>query len=374
MRIVLFASAYAPHVGGVEELTSRLAARLREAGDAVEVWTIRHPASLPAEETIGGVLVRRFVLPLPPARPLAALRALVGARRALAELRRATAAFRPDVVNVQCFSGNGAYAPMLGVPLVVTLQGEITMDDSAIFQRSLAMRLALRRAFHAAAAVTACSAFALEQARLFGLRSGAGMVIPNGVEPHEQVEPVPVPVPRARFVLSFGRVVRMKGFDLLLEAFALVARDRPDVALLVGGDGPELPGLRARAAELGLEDRVLLPGPLTRGEVAWATENAAAFALPSRAEAFGIVVLEALRAGCPVVVTSRGGATEIVRDDVEGLVADPNDVAAFAAALARVLDDRELRARFAAAGPTRAAEFSWERITQRYRALYAGVA
>ena len=65
MRIALLPSAYAPSVGGVEELTRRLAGRLVTAGDEVEIWTIRHPAGLPADELVDGLRVRRFVLPMP---------------------------------------------------------------------------------------------------------------------------------------------------------------------------------------------------------------------------------------------------------------------------------------------------------------------
>ena len=65
MRIALLPSAYAPSVGGVEELTRRLAGRLVAGGDQVEIWTIRHLASMPADELIDGLRVRRFTLPMP---------------------------------------------------------------------------------------------------------------------------------------------------------------------------------------------------------------------------------------------------------------------------------------------------------------------
>ena len=113
MRIVLLPSAYAPAIGGVEELTARLARRLRELGDEVEVWTHHDPPQLPTDEVLDAVRVRRFALPMPRAAP----RALVGFSRAAAQARApllaAADAFRPDVLHVQCFSANGAYATWL---------------------------------------------------------------------------------------------------------------------------------------------------------------------------------------------------------------------------------------------------------------------
>ncbi len=376
MRIALLPSAYAPAIGGVEELTARLAHHLMETGDEVEVWTIRHPLELPAREGIDGLTVRRFELPLPRMAVGALLRFPFDRRHALGELAAAAAAFDPDVLHVQCFSANGVYATWLarrlGVPLVVSLQGETLMDDHDIYERSLALRLGLRRGLRRAAAVTGCSRFVLADAeRRFGLAPGKGEVIPNGVDLAELAQPESLHLPFERFILGLGRIVEKKGFDLLLAAFARLADRHSGLGLVIGGDGPARPALLSSVAEMGLGDRVVLPGPLDRGQVAWAMQTADVFVLPSRVEPFGIVVLEALRAGCPAVVSSRGGATEIVRDGEDGLVADPFDAEALAGAIERVLADDGLAARLAEAGRARATEFAWDGIADRYRPLYA---
>ena len=375
MRIALLPSAYAPAVGGVEELTRRLACRLVAAGDEVEVWTIRHPPSLPASESVDDVRVRRFRLPLPALRPASLVRFPAGARGAFGDLDAAAREFRPDVLHVQCFSAQGAYATALAarraLPLVVTLQGETVMDDGDVYERSIAFRTALRLGLRQAAAVTACSSFVLDDARRFGLV--AGEVVPNGVEPAGEAEPEPFDLP-ARFVLGLGRLVTKKGFDLLVDAFARLAARHPDVDLVIAGDGPARAELARRAAELSLRGRVHLPGALSRGRVAWAMANADVFVLPSRVEPFGIVVLEALRAGRPVVVSARGGAGEIVRDGEHGLVADPFDAERLAGAIERLLEDRSLAERLADAGRRRVEAFDWGRVAGRYREIYAAVA
>jgi glycosyltransferase involved in cell wall biosynthesis len=379
MRVALVPSAYAPAVGGVEELTARLARRLLDAGDDIEVWTIRHPADLPEDESVDGVRVRRFLLPM----PRLAARALAGfpreAGRAWTLLVAAAAAFRPDVIHVQCFSANGVYATRLArrlrVPLVLTLQGETVMDDTDIYDRSLALRLSLRWALREAAAVTGCSRFVLADAEArFGLAPGRGSVIPNGVELAEDAAAESLTLPFERFILGVGRVVEKKGFDLLLDAFKQIAPRYQDLGLVIGGSGPARDELARAAAAAGLNRRVALPGTLSRAQVAWAMGAASVFVLPSRIEPFGIVVVEALRAGCPPIVSARGGATEIVRDGVDGIVVDPCDPAALAGAIDRLLTDESLASRLRRSGPVRAADFDWGLIAQRYQTLYEHLA
>jgi len=375
MRIALFPSAYAPAVGGVEELTARLAYHLVDAGDEVEVWTIRHPPGLPEDEDVRGVRVRRFLLPMPRVAPYALAGFPREGARAWTILRAAATEFRPDIVHVQCFSANGAYAAWLAhrlrVSLVLTLQGETVMDDTDIYRRSFSLRLSLRWALRAAAAVTGCSRFVLEDAeRRFGLAPGRGFVIPNGVELADDAVAERIDLPFERFVLGVGRVVEKKGFDLLLNAFRRIAPRHPDVGLVIGGSGPARDGLIQATAEAGLRERVAFPGTLSRAQVGWALGAASVFVLPSRVEPFGIVVLEALRAGCPAIVSAHGGATEIVRDGVDGLIVDPTDTNELATAIGRLLSDDSLAGRLAGSGRARVASFNWAVITDRYRNLY----
>ena len=100
--------------------------------------------------------------------------------------------------------------------------------------------------------------------------------------------------------------------------------------------------------------------------------GAQVFVMPSRVEPFGIVALEGWRAGTPVIVTARGGAPEFVEDGVSGLVADPEDTTALAAALDRVLSDPVLRERLARSGRERVGQFAWSTIRAQYEEVYSG--
>jgi glycogen(starch) synthase len=385
-RVALVPSAYPPSVGGVEELTRHLALSLVAAGDDVEVWT-GHPDDRAPEtvEVRDGLVVRRFPMPLPATNWAAVTHSATTGLRTMRALRRAVATFRPDILHVQCFGPNGAYAAAVarvtGVPLVVTLQGETMMDDGDLFDVSQVMRAALRSGLRSAAAVTACSAFTLDDAvARFGLPAGRGKVIPNGVALDEGVDrpagaggPVADRLGGTPYVLALGRVVDKKGFDLLLAGYAAMDPTSRTADLVIGGSGPALDALEGQAEASGIADRVHFVGRLAREEVAGVMAGAAAFVMPSRLEPFGIVALEGWRAGTAVIATSRGGAPEFIRDGEDGLLVDPFDTAAVAGVLERVLSDDALRRSIAAAGRERVQEFAWPIVAGRYRELYASV-
>jgi glycogen synthase len=376
--VVLLPSSYPPSLGGVEELSRHLALALVAAGDTVEVWVPTAEATdAPFTTELDGLTVRRFPMPLPSSDRRALARFPTASTRSLLAMRRAAAAFRPDVLHVQCFGPNGIYATALStlcrIPLVVTLQGETVMDDADIFDRSHTMRTGLRWGLRYARTVTGCSTFTLQDARdRFGLGALDGVMVPNGVVVDVgPADPAWEGRPSRPYLLCLGRVVEKKGFDLLLAAYAGVPAEERSVDLVVGGDGSSLAGLRRQAEQLGVGDQVWFPGRLSREEVASAMAGATVFVMPSRLEPFGIVILEAWRAGTPVVATSRGGPPEFVHDGDDGVLVDPFDTAAFTAVLRMLLADPAGRTRIGAAGRSRCAAFDWTVVAGTYRDLYA---
>lgn len=374
MRVVLSPSAFHPSIGGVEVATARLGAELVRRGHAVEIWTNRLVGT-EATERVDGMAVRRFGFDLPAASPVAVARWCTAAPATVLTLRRELRRFRPDLLHVHCFSGNGAWilaaARSTRIPLVVSVHGETAMDDADIYRHSAALRAALRSAMAHADAFTGCSRFALDHAQAtVGRRRLDAEVVFNGTDtPGPPAAPVWEP-PFGRYVAAIGRVVPNKGFDLLLDAFSRLRQPYEKLGLVIGGGGAALQDLARRAERLGIADRVAFTGPLSACQVAAVMEGALAVVMPSRVEPFGMVALEAWRSGCPVVVSSRGGAPEFVTDGLDGLVVDPYDAAALADALARLVDDEQLAARLSAAGRERLAGFTWQAVTDRYEDVY----
>jgi glycogen(starch) synthase len=369
-------SSYLPNLGGVEELTRHLALTLRDKGDQVEVW-VPLPDSLSCGEveSLDGLTVRRFPCPLPRLDPRAMPKLLARGAHTLLAMNAAVREFDPDVLHVQCFGPNGVYATALSlltrVPLVVSLQGETVMDDHDVFAHSFVLRRSLRISFKVAARVTGCSQFTVDDSiARFGLDPEAAEVVFNGMQPQRADGALDVPYVD---VLAVGRLVEKKGFDLLIRAFAAIADDHPNLTLGVGGAGPAQATLESLAAELRLRSRVHFFGRLSREEVHAAMRKAKVFVVPSRLEPFGIVILEAWAAGVPVIATSVGGPSQFVEDRKSGILVDPNRTDNFARVLDEVVRDDTLRHRIAEGGRARVIDFSWDRIADRYREIYAGL-
>lgn len=385
-RVALVASSFDPHTGGVESHVRHVARVLAARGTAVEVWTVDRGERL-GTRRVDGVLVRYLPTPQPSSRPGDVARFALAAPRAALAWGRAFRAFRPDVLHVQCFGPNGAYAlglrTLTRTPLVVSSHGETFADDHAVFEHSRLLRAALERSIDVAGAVTGCSRVVADDLVRFGAPDA--VVVPNGVDlagydlvdhgPRDVAagEPARSDAVREPVVVAVGRIEHVKGFDLLVDAFASSAlRDR--ARLVVVGDGSEADALRRRVATAGLADRVELPGRLDPAEVAARLADADVVVVPSRADAAPLVVLEAWRSGRPLVATVRGGPPEIVTDGVDGVLVDPQDTQALAAAVLGLLDDPERAGRIGAAGRRRVEDFTWERVVDRYEDLYAGLA
>jgi glycosyltransferase involved in cell wall biosynthesis len=373
-RVALISSSFAPYLGGVETHVDRVARALRDTGWTAEVWTVDRGEGLGVTDQ-DGLRVRYLPTPLPARSVRAMTRFVREGRRARKAWAEAYRTFRPDILNIQCFGPNGLYGAALartvGAPLVVTSHGETLADDRGAFQRSRQLRDGLRLAISEAASVTAPSEYVLgDLRRHYGLGSAGSQIIRNGVDP--------IPAgsssgpPAGEYLLGVGRLGRMKGFDLLIEAFADADLD-PAITLVIGGDGPERDRLAALAAARGVANRVALLGPLDPVAVAQRMAGALAVVVPSRAESFGIVALEAWRAATALVMTSRGGAVEFVHDGRDGLLVDPLDREALVAALRRVAGDGALRARLAVAGRERVQEFTWPAVARAYGELFDGL-
>ena len=156
-----------------------------------------------------------------------------------------------------------------------------------------------------------------------------------------------------------------------LEAFARAAAERPDAALAFVGVGPLESRLRARAAELGLAERVHLLG--FRDDVADWLAAATAYVLPTESEGLSLALLEAMAAGCAIVSTRCAGVTELLADGTTACLTPVGDVAAQAGALRRLLADPALRRRLGAAAREAAAAYSVERTVDEQLASYERV-
>jgi len=378
MNIAIFPSAFYPSLGGVEELVRQLAHQLKRDGHRVMIATNRWPKSIPQRENIDGLDVNRYVCRVPER----TWRQMGGAllfgpgtlRSVCADLR----SFDAQIVHIQCVSSSAYYAVnaarRLKLPLVATLQGELTMDASRIFQTSRFAQGLMRNVLSKADVVTGCSEHTLaEGAAFYGKPfGGRGRAVPNGVLCSDFETP---PFRHERpYIFAIGRHAPQKGFDNLIRAFARIVLDPRGAELhdlLIAGDGPESETLKQISKELCLGDRVTFVGRKSHQEAVELFLGCSFFVLSSRAdEGLPVVTVEALAAGAPIVATRSGGAPEAIQDGVNGLIVPKDNVDALEEAMRRMASDPVMRAGMRAANASRARLYDWANIAQQYVNVY----
>ena len=202
-------------------------------------------------------------------------------------------------------------------------------------------------------------------------------LVRNGIDP-ERFRPEPHPTGTPPLILAVGRLVETKGFHVLVAACARLRQEGRDCRCLIVGEGPEAEPLQQLVVDLGLDDRVELPGRLQPEALLPLFRSADLLAMPacvrnSDQDGIPTVLIEALAMEIPVVATRVSGIPELVRDGDTGLLVAPDDPEALAAALGRLLADHGLGRRLAAAGRELVvAEFNSQRSAVRMLQLFAG--
>jgi phosphatidylinositol alpha-1,6-mannosyltransferase len=228
-----------------------------------------------------------------------------------------------------------------------------------------------RRALAAARVRLAISAHTLREARAFvpDLEAEVLHLALEERSPQGEVADSVLASAGEAFLLMVGRMAaaeRYKGHDQVLEALARLTGRRPDARLVVAGDGEDRARLEAKAAALGLADRACFTGFVSEATLQALYARSAGLVLPSRGEGFGLVYLEAMRAGKPCVAARASAAAEIVVDGETGFLVDPEDRAGLEAALERLLSDPALADRLGSAGRERwRREFGYPRFRAR---------
>jgi phosphatidylinositol alpha-1,6-mannosyltransferase len=176
-------------------------------------------------------------------------------------------------------------------------------------------------------------------------------------------------------VLIVGRMSsaeRYKGHDDLLECWSTVTKAVPGAQLVVAGQGDDLTRLRSKAESLGLSHDVLFLGFISDATLEAVRERVAVFTLPSRAEGFGLVYLDAMRAGLACIGGAGDASADVIVDGETGTLVDPANREALAASIIALLRSPSMRAEYGAAGKRRfEAEFTFDRYCERLRPILA---
>ena len=394
-RVLFLAESFHPVLGGGEAHLRRLGRALVAAGDRVTVVTRQGEACWPRADEIDGIRVVR-VPPVGPGRT-GKYGMVPAAMRAIRREARGH-----DVLVVRSLRVLGLPAlvlgRILGLPVVLQPETNGEIDGTAFtFGKPWADGPAGRVVRLAASArnllLRDADAFVAMSRRIRDEMVGAGVpaeravLLPHGVDV-ERFRPAPAAekaalrtplgLPDGLLAVYTGRLLRGKGLDTLLDAFAPIAAARPDVHLvLVGsGDGQSLSAedeLRAGASGPPLAGRVVFAGRVD--DVSDWVRAADVFVFPSLFEGLGISLVEALACGVPAIGSRTGGIVDVIDDGRTGLLVPPADASALESALRRLLEDPVARDEMGRAGRAEAlARFDERDAVAKYRAIFTALA
>ncbi len=354
MRIVILPNVFWPHYGGVVTATHNVCKHLASDGHKVSIVVHRSSQTLLKHESRDGYEIHR--LRLSSKSKLA--RAWIFPS-ALLQMYLLLRSLRPDIVHVQILHINTLYPLVLSYLLPYRLVLRAGGNDIHKFPvESKLMKFILLWGFRRAHQIQFNSRNLWEDAApLLTQTRGEIVIVGDGADPDELVAEKEHCRPSGRrYIFAAGRLEHKKGFDILVDAFP--------------GDGEDMVLLRERIARLGLQSSVFLIGAMGRNELAALFHGSVLFVLPSRVEPVGIVTMEAMSTGMPVVATRVGGVPEIVEHGRSGWLVEP-DERSLAEGILRVLSDKDLMQSMSQAGMRRVRErFTWRHVTDQYLGAY----
>lgn len=345
--------------GGVASAVGNLAVGLTQLGHDVTFFYPDDDAMAPQHRTTSwgfpGITLR-LGLPRARYRFLSWLGFPASGMRILYRLYRVILSHHIQIVNIHYPVDACVYFAicrfLLPFKLVVSIHGtDIFPGGKPRARYSFPTRILLRRSD---LVVANSQSFRADFIREFPHLEKKTIFIHNGVNPEEfglvRRDPERAQDPQNRYVLCIANHNEKKAVDVLIRATALLTALKPPFKLMLVGDGPLRGQLEALAASLGLEHQVIFLGSQGREEVRNLLHGCEVFTLPSRSEPFGIAVIEAMACGKPVLATAIGGIAEIVESGTSGILVEPDNAAALAHELRRLLSDDQLRKRLGEAG------------------------
>jgi glycosyltransferase involved in cell wall biosynthesis len=379
VNILVCSHSWVTEASGLGSVLANLCDELRSRGHTVIVLQAGDSKTMRETRAWGGeayeLNLRPPIVPGRAAKSLAGFAALLPAT--LRRLMRLLAMRSIDVVNVHFPDESFVYLAMCRqlrgrrLPLVSSVHGADLFPDGRERPRYGA---SIRAILASSDAIVSPSRSFLEDTRAVFPRYAQKLVcIHNGIRV-EELAAARAPTDDGRYVVSVAMHVEKKALDTLIRAFARVAPTDAGLSLRLAGDGPLTPMLANLADELGLSGRVQFLGQQSQAQVTSLLKGAEMFVLPSRAEPFGVSLLEAAACRKPIVASAVGGIPEIITDGVSGLLVPPDDVDALSAAMLRLLERPEIGGALGeSAYQAVSTHFTGRAMGAHYESLFAGL-
>ncbi len=280
------------------------------------------------------------------------------------------------------------YSKKKKVPFIITYQADAQNTGGNLIRNaatSIYNRYLLPKVLSSADIIIATSPSYIDKSRYLGKYRDKIVVIPNGINLEnfdinfsKEESRIKLELPlNEEIILFFGNIVQYKGPDILLKAFSLVKKgiSNAKVKLVFVGRGDMQEELKDLAKKLDLEEHVKFVGYIEEDLKPLYFKAADIFCLPSvtLAEAFGIVNLEAMACGIPVISTKLGGIPDIVNHGKNGLIIEPGNIKALADALTYLLENEDVRKKMGECGKKMVVNYSWKKIAEKTEKVYQDV-
>lgn len=336
-KVIMIISHFYPLLGGAEVQAQRLASALRADGVDIFVLTRRFKC-LPAYEVIDGVPVYRSIRTV----DVPILFGLLYVASVASFLYRR----RNDYTIIHC-NILQEYQTIVSIimkyifkkKVIAKMSSSGMTSDIKIMKQSVTGRITLRLLKKADRIVSLCSA-ATEELMHAGISAERVQQIHNGIDTRSFPVKTGINHKQHKLITFIGRLDAYKGVEYLLEAFRLVLAEGADVKLQLIGKGPDELKLKRLTAALQLQETVIFRG--RQEHVAEELSQTDIFVLPSLSEGMSNVLLEAMSCGLPVVATGVGGAKDMIRHGINGMLVPPGDSTALCNALVEVLGNEQL--------------------------------
>lgn len=376
MKVVIITNVYLPQIGGVEFVVYHLSRTLKTGNCEVSIITSHSQPNLPPLEITDGIKVYRTYLGIFGNSVRSSVYFILSFLPSIIKLIKIIKIEKPDIINFHFSDSAALYVLLLkrifSLPVVVSVHGNDIQKfpkESFIYRRPTTVLL------KKADFVTACSKSLLEDAiQLEPSIKDKSISIGNGIDLSE-FDLKDIYKAEKPYILSFGRLEHKKGFDVLINSFKIVSKKFPDYDLIIAGDGVKRSELQNLINNLGLDKKVKLMGMLPRKEILKLLNGCEIFVCPSRIEPFGIVNLEAMAAGKPVIASKVDGVPEVIEDGVNGILVEPENVNQLVDAISNLLINEDLRNKLSVNGKKIVEEkYSWEVVGERYFDLFKDIA
>ncbi|HPJ30175.1 MAG TPA: glycosyltransferase family 4 protein [Methanothrix sp.] len=375
MKILQTPARYYPYVGGVENYVRSLSEELVKLGHEVTVLCANEPDSV-EEELLEGVRVRR----IPYIGKIANTN--ITPRLPIEILKEDFDVIHTHLPTPWSADWSFIAAAIKGKPLVLTHHSDIVGRGKINWIAKTYKNINHRLILDGASKIIVTNPKVVESSDYFNEHLNKIELIPVGVNverfmPIENLEKWGPSEKAVLFISVLDEFHEFKGLDLLIAAMAKVVREVPEAKLIVGGVGELLGRYKSMATSLGLADEVQFLGYVPEDEIAKIYNRSDLFVLPSISgiqETFGMVCLEAMACGLPVVATDVVGVAEDLRRHGAGAVVPIKDEKALADAIIKLLKDGELRVKMGASGRSIAERcYSWRRVALKMVGVYEGL-